>query len=34
MFSFIRSKTKHSTKDNIQTIEIFITEDIQRIINK
>ncbi|MDQ2719898.1 MAG: site-specific integrase [Bacteroidota bacterium] len=34
VLSFIRAKTKHSTKDNIQTIEIFITEDIQRIINK
>jgi integrase/recombinase XerD len=34
MLSFIRAKTKHSTKENIQTIEIFITEDIQRIINK
>ena len=33
-FSFIRKKTKHSTKDNIQKIEIFITEDIDRIINK
>ena len=34
VLSFIRAKTKHSTKDNIQTIEVFITEDIQRIINK
>ena len=32
--SFIREKTKHSTKDNIQKIEVFITEDIDRIINK
>jgi len=34
ILSFIREKTKHSTKDNIQTIQVFITEDIQRIINK
>lgn len=31
---FIREKTKHSTKDNIQKIQVFITEDLQRIINK
>ena len=34
VLSFIRAKTKHSTKDNIQPIEVFITEDIQRIIKK
>ena len=34
VLSFIREKTKHSTKDNIQKIQVFITEDIQRIINK
>jgi hypothetical protein len=32
--SFIREKTKHSTKDNIQKIDVSITEDIDRIINK
>ena len=32
--SFIQEKTKHSTKDNIQKIEVFITEDLDRIINK
>jgi integrase/recombinase XerD len=32
--SFIREKTKHSTKDNIQKIEVLITEDLDRIINK
>src|SRR5450631_1006383 len=32
--SFIWEKTKHSTKDNIQKIEVFITEDLDRIINK
>ncbi len=32
--SFIPEKTKHSTKDNIQKIEVFITEDLDRIINK
>ena len=32
--SFIREKTKHSTKDNIQKIEVFITEDLDRIINR
>jgi integrase/recombinase XerD len=32
--SFIREKTKHSTKDIIQKIDVFITEDIDRIINK
>jgi integrase/recombinase XerD len=32
--TFIRAKTKHSTKDNIQKIEVFITEDIKRIIGK
>lgn len=26
--------TKHSTKDKIQKIEVFITEDLQRITNK
>jgi hypothetical protein len=30
--SFIREKTKHSTKDNIHKIEVFITKDIDRII--
>ena len=34
VLSFIRAKTKHSTKENIQPIEVFITEDIQRIIKK
>lgn len=34
VLSFIRAKTEHSTKDNIKTIEVFITEDVQRIINK
>ena len=33
-FKFIREKTKNSTKDNFQEIEVIITEDIQRIINK
>ena len=34
VLSFIRQKTKHSSKDNIQKIEVFITEDLDRIINK
>lgn len=34
VLSFIRAKTEHSTKDNIKTIEVFISEDVQRIINK
>lgn len=34
VLSFIRAKTKHSNKDNIQTIQVFITEDLQRIIDK
>ena len=34
VLSFIRAKTEHSSKDNIKTIEVIITEDIQRIINK
>jgi integrase/recombinase XerD len=33
-FRFIREKTKNSTKDNLQVIEVIITEDIQRIIDK
>ena len=33
-FKFIREKTKNSTKDNLQNIEVIITEDIQRIIDK
>ena len=33
-FKFIREKTKNSTKDNLQTIEVAITEDIQQIIKK
>ena len=33
-FKFIREKTKNSTKDNLQTIEVSITEDIQQIIKK
>ncbi|HEY5371240.1 MAG TPA: tyrosine-type recombinase/integrase, partial [Hanamia sp.] len=32
--SFIREKTKHSTRDDIQKIQVFITDDLQRIINK
>lgn len=32
--SYIRSKTKNSTKENIITIEIFINEDIKRIVTK
>ena len=31
---YIRSKTKNSTKENIITIEVFINEDIKRIIKK
>jgi integrase/recombinase XerD len=34
ILSFIRAKTEHSTKDDIQTIQVSITEDIERIINK
>lgn len=34
VITFIRAKTKHSTKDDIQKIEVFITEDIKRIIDK
>lgn len=34
VISFIRAKTKHTTKDDIITIEVFITKDIERIINK
>ena len=34
ILSFIRAKTEHSTKDDIKTIEVFVTEDIERIINK
>lgn len=34
IITFIRAKTKHSTKDDIQKIEVFITEDIKRIIEK
>jgi integrase/recombinase XerD len=34
VITFIRAKTKHSTKDNIQNIEVFITDDIRRIIDK
>ena len=33
VLSFIRAKTKHSNKDNIQTIQVFITEDLQHIID-
>lgn len=33
-FKFIREKTKNSTKDNLQEIEVMITEDIQRIFDK
>ncbi|MDQ6723725.1 MAG: site-specific integrase [Thermoproteota archaeon] len=33
-FKFIREKTKNSTKDNIQIIEVIITEEIQRICDK
>jgi integrase/recombinase XerD len=33
-FKFIREKTKSSTKDNLQTIEVAITEDTQQIMNK
>lgn len=32
--SYIRSKTKNSTKENIITIEVSINEDIKRIIKK
>jgi integrase len=32
--SYIRSKTKNSSKENIITIEVFLNEDIQRIIKK
>ena len=34
ILSFIRAKTEHSTKDDIQTIQVSITEDIEEIINK
>ena len=34
ILSFIRAKTEHSTKDDIQTIQVSVTEDIERIINK
>ncbi|MDE3185157.1 MAG: site-specific integrase [Bacteroidota bacterium] len=34
VITFIRAKTIHSTKDDIQNIEVFITQDIQRIIDK
>lgn len=34
VLSFIRAKTEHSTKDNIKIIEVFVTEDIQQIINR
>lgn len=30
--SYIRSKTKNSTKENMMTIEVYINEDIKRII--
>jgi len=33
-FKFIREKTKNSTKDDLHEIEVIITEDIQRIIDK
>ena len=33
-FKFIREKTKNSTKDNLQVIEVIITEEIERIIDK
>jgi len=34
VITFIRAKTIHSTKDDIQNIDVIITEDIQRIIDK
>ena len=34
VLSFIREKTKHSTKDNFQKIQVFLTENLLRIINK
>jgi integrase/recombinase XerD len=34
VLTFSREKTKHSTKDNIQKIEVFITEDLERIIDQ
>jgi integrase/recombinase XerD len=34
VLSFIRAKTVHSTKEDIQTIQVSITEEIERIINK
>jgi integrase len=33
-FKFIREKTKNSTKDNLQVIEVIITDEIERIIDK
>ncbi|MEO8415645.1 MAG: hypothetical protein ABI472_18425 [Ginsengibacter sp.] len=34
VLTFIREKPKHSTTDNIQKIEIFITEDLERLIDQ
>lgn len=34
VLSFIRAKTEHSTKDNLKTIEVIVTKDIQSIIDK
>lgn len=34
VLSFIRAKTRHSSKDDILTIQVSINEDIERIINK
>lgn len=34
MVFFIGSKTEHSTKDNIQTIQVSVTDEIERIIDK
>jgi integrase/recombinase XerD len=33
VITFIRAKTIHSTKNDIQNIDVIITEDIQRIID-